>query len=142
MKKTGDSKITVETTIQLPAEKVWELWTAPEHITNWNFASDDWQCPHAENDLRPGGQFSSRMEAIDGSMGFDFSGVYDEVDPYQLIAYTMDDGRKVTIRFLEDGDETKIIETFESENTHTAGEQKKGWQSILNNFRSYAESER
>lgn len=140
MKNTERTKITVTTTVQRPAEKVWKLWTAPEYITKWNFASDDWQCPEAENDLRPSGTFRSRMEAKDGSMGFDFSGVYDEVTPYTLIVYTIDDGRRVKVLFSEQNGETNVTETFEAEDTHTLDQQKEGWQSILDNFKNYAET--
>ncbi len=88
-------KITVTATINANPEKVWEFWTQPEHITQWNNASDDWHTPFAENDLTVGGKFKSRMEAKDGSMGFDFGGVYDEVVPHQLISYSLEDGRTV-----------------------------------------------
>ncbi len=131
--------ITVHTTLNAPLEKVWKFWTQPEHITKWNNASDDWHTPHAENDLRTGGKFSSRMEAKDGSFGFDFSGVYDEVVEHQIIAYTMDDGRKVQVHFSELDGRTFIIENFEAESTNPVELQKGGWQAILNNFKKYAE---
>lgn len=140
MSLNNKTKVTVETTIQLSAPEVWDLWTNPDHITKWNFASDDWQCPKAENDLRPGGQFTSRMEAKDGSMGFDFSGIYSQVDPNRLITYTMDDRRNVTVKFSEERGQTKVTEIFETEGIHSVEEQKNGWQSILNNFKKYAES--
>ena len=132
--------IIVEATVKAPAEKVWELWTTPEHIKNWNKANDDWLTISAENDLRPGGKFVSRMEAKDGSMGFDFGGTYDEVKAHRLISYTLDDGRKVEIIFSTEGDTTKITERFEAENTNSAEMQKGGWQAILDNFKKYAES--
>ena len=132
-------KISVETTAGIPVEKVWEYWTAPEHITKWNFASDDWQTTDAENDLKAGGKFVSRMEAKDGSQGFDFSGTYNEIKLYELISYTMDDERKVEINFSRDGNSTKIVETFEAENENTVEMQRQGWQSILDNFKKYAE---
>ena len=91
--------ITVETTIKAPIEQVWEFWTTPEHIINWNFATDQWCCPSAKNDLRPGGEINWRMEAKDGSMGFDFMGTYDEIEQYKRIKYTLDDGRKTEISF-------------------------------------------
>lgn len=140
MSLNNKTKVTVETTIQLSAPEVWDLWTNPDHITKWNFASDDWQCPKAENDLRPGGRFTSRMEAKDGSMGFDFSGIYNQVDPNRLITYTMDDRRNVTVKFSEERGQTKVTEIFETEGIHSVEEQKNGWQSILNNFKKYAES--
>lgn len=132
--------ITVETIVQAPVTKVWECWTKPEHITKWNNASDDWHTPRAENDLRVGGKFLSRMEAMDGSMGFDFSGVYDEVKANELIAYTLDDHRKVKIIFTGNGTETTVTETFEAENENSVELQRFGWQAILDNFKKYTES--
>lgn len=139
MKKTK-TYVTVATTVNMPTKKAWALWTSPEHITNWNFASDDWQCPTAENDLRKGGKFVSRMEAKDGSAGFDFAGCYDEVILHKLITYTMDDGRKVRVTFDENEGKTKITEIFEAEESHTVDQQKTGWQLIMDNFKIYAES--
>ncbi len=133
-------KITIETMINAPIEKVWESWTAPIHIVKWNNASDDWHTPHATNDLRTGGSFTSRMEARDGSMGFDFGGTYDDVQLHSLIAYTLGDGRKVDIRFSEDNGQVKVLETFETEQTHPVEMQRMGWQSILDNFKKYTES--
>jgi uncharacterized protein YndB with AHSA1/START domain len=132
--------ITVENTVKAPVEKVWQFWTSPKHITKWNNASDDWHTPFAENDLRTGGKFLSRMEARDGSFGFDFGGVYDEVKTNELIAYTIGDGRKVKITFLPAGKETKVIETFEAENMNSIEMQRGGWQAILDNFKKYVES--
>ena len=134
------TKITIEAIISADVNKVWDYWTRPEHITKWNFASDDWHCPSAENDLRTGGKFSSRMEAKDGSMGFDFGGVYDEVIDKKKIAYTMGDGRKVTTIFEDLGDKNRVTTTFDAEKLHSAEFQKQGWQAILNNFRKYTES--
>jgi uncharacterized protein YndB with AHSA1/START domain len=133
------SRITVETTVHTPIEKAWRYWTEPEHITKWNNASDDWHTPFAENDLRVGGKFLSKMEAKDGSFGFDFSGVYDEVRINEGISYTLDDGRKVSITFISQEDETKIIETFESENINPIELQREGWQAILDNFKKHTE---
>jgi uncharacterized protein YndB with AHSA1/START domain len=132
--------ITVENTIDAPVEKVWELWTKPEHITKWNNASDDWHSPRAENDLRVGGSFSARMEAKDGSMGFDFGGIYDAVRKNEYIEYTLGDGRKVTISFSPVGNSTKLVESFEAENTHSVEMQQFGWQAILDNFKKYSEA--
>lgn len=140
METINQTKITVEATIKAAIKKVWELWTAPEHITKWNNASDDWHTPFAENDLRAGGKFLSRMEAKDGSFGFDFSGTYQQVKTNELIAYTIDDGRKVLINFTGKGNETKVVESFEAENTHSIEMQKKGWQAILDNFKKYVET--
>src|SRR5882757_7546064 len=109
MTTTETAIITVESTINAPVEKVWDYWNNPEHITKWCNASDDWHTPRAENDLRTGGTFSSRMEAKDGSMGFDFGGVYDEVRTHERIAYTLGDGRKVNIDFTSNGNETKLV---------------------------------
>ncbi|MEI6946386.1 SRPBCC family protein [Paraflavisolibacter sp. H34] len=134
------TQITVAATIQAPVAKVWEFWTTPEHILRWNSASEDWHTTKAENDLRTGGAFSSRMEAKDGSFGFDFGGVYDEVLPNERIAYTMGDGRTVTVSFTANGQETYVEETFDAETTHPADMQQAGWQSILDNFKRYAES--
>jgi len=132
--------VTVETIVQVPVEKAWIVWTTPEHIIQWNNASDDWHTPRAENDLRKGGRFLSRMEAKDGSMGFDFNGVYDEVITNQEISYTMEDGRKVNIRFVPEENGTKVIESFEAENTHPVEMQRAGWQAILDNYKKHAES--
>jgi uncharacterized protein YndB with AHSA1/START domain len=132
--------ITVEATIKAPVEKVWNYWSAPKHIVQWNNASDDWHTPRAENDLRTGGKFFSRMEAKDGSSGFDFSGVYDQVKKHELIAYSISDGRKVSVTFSGDKNKTKITETFEAENTHSIELQKTGWQAILDNFKKYVET--
>ncbi len=132
--------ITVATSVKAPIEKVWELWTTPEHIKNWNKANDDWHTPKAENDLRPGGKFVSRMEAKDGSMGFDFGGTYEEIKAKKLISYTLEDGRKVEIIFSPEGDTTKVTESFEAESTNPIEMQRDGWQAILDNFKIYAES--
>jgi uncharacterized protein YndB with AHSA1/START domain len=132
--------ITVVSTINAPVEKVWKIWTEPHHIIHWNNASEDWQTTRAENDLLPGGKFLSRMEARDGSFGFDFEGIYDEVIPRQLITYSLEDGRKVRIDFAEKGGQTTVTETFDAENTHPAEMQQAGWQAILDNFKKYAET--
>ena len=139
MSTENKSPITISSTINAPVNKVWEYWTKPEHITQWSSASDDWHTPRAENDLRTGGSFLSRMEAKDGSFGFDFGGVYDEVDTHKKIAYTMGDGRKVKIAFLPNGNQTEIHETFDPESENPIEMQQQGWQAILNNFKKYAE---
>jgi len=138
--ETTVTKITVETVVNAPVEKVWKFWSLPEHIKNWCAASDDWHAPKAENDLTVGGKFSTRMEAKDGSFGFDFGGVYDEVKTNELIEYTMGDGRKVEVHFTANGNETKVVETFDAENTHSIEMQQGGWQAILNNFKNYTEA--
>jgi uncharacterized protein YndB with AHSA1/START domain len=138
---TQDKQVlTVENTINAPVEKVWEYWTKPEHIIRWSTPSDDWHTPRAENDLKAGGNFLSRMEAKDGSVGFDFGGVYDAVTKNEYIEYTIGDGRKVKIIFKSDGNKTKITESFEAENTHSIEMQQGGWQAILDNFKKYAEN--
>lgn len=136
----GTINITIEAQIQAPIQKVWEHWTEPKHIVKWNHASDDWHTPHAENDLKAGGKFISRMEAKDGSFGFDFVGVYDEILPHKIIAYTMEDGRKAKINFTANGRQTHVSTTFEAENQNPIEMQKGGWQAILNNFKKYTES--
>lgn len=132
--------ITVENTVNAPVEKVWEYWTKPEHITQWCNASDDWHAPRAENDLRVGGSFSTRMEAKDGSFGFDFGGIYDVVRANEYIEYTLGDSRKVNITFSANGKTTKVVESFEAENTHSVDMQRGGWQAILDNFKKYTEA--
>jgi uncharacterized protein YndB with AHSA1/START domain len=140
METTEKTSITVETLVKSPVEKVWKYWSAPEHITKWNNASEDWHTPRSENDLRVGGKFNTRMEAKDGSFGFDFGGVYDEVKTNELISYTMGDGRKVKVTFKGNNNETKVTETFEAESTNPIEMQRSGWQSILDNFKKYTES--
>ena len=138
--ETGEKvTITVETTVHAPVNKVWEYWTEPQHITKWSFASDDWHAPNAENDLRVGGKFLTRMEAKDGSFGFDFGGVYDEVRINEFISYTLGDGRKVTVTFISQENDTKVIEAFEAEATHSIEQQQAGWQAFLDNFKKYSE---
>ncbi|SRX75959.1 SRPBCC family protein [Aequorivita antarctica] len=133
------TKITVESTVNAGPKKVWEYWNQPKHITNWNFASPNWHCPKVTNDLRVGGKLSSRMEAKDGSFGFDFNVIYDEVVPQNKISYTMEDGRKSTTTFEELGGKTKVITTFDSESENPLEMQRSGWQAILDNFKKYTE---
>ena len=133
------TKITVSETIAAGSQKVWDYWTAPEHIPNWNFAADDWHCPSAENDLRVGGTYSARMEAKDGSFGFDFEAVYDEVIDKKKITYTMTDGRQATTLFENIDGKTKVTTTFDAENENPVDMQKDGWQAIMNNFKKYVE---
>lgn len=131
--------ITIETMVNAPVEKVWQNFTSPAHITKWNNASDDWHTPSAENDLRVGGKFTYRMEAKDGSFGFDFWGIYNEVTPNEYIGYTMGDGRIAKIYFSIEGSKTKIVETFEAETENSIALQKGGWQATLDNFKKYTE---
>ena len=140
MESNKKEEITIQTTVKAPLEKVWRHWTEPTHIQNWNFASDNWHTTSAQNDLRVGGKFLSRMEAKDASFGFDFGGTYDEVRMQECIAYTLDDGRKVKTIFLSKEDEIQIITQFEAENTHTIQQQQQGWKAILDNFKKYTEA--
>ena len=137
--KQEDREIHVQTVVQAPVDKVWRYWTDPKHITQWNYANPEWHSPAAENDLRKGGKFSYRMEAKDGSTGFDFEGVYDKVEKYRQIAYTIEDGRKVNIEFSEDENGTVVNESFEAESTYSLEMQKTGWQAILDTFKNYVE---
>jgi len=140
MTTTEKTSVTIEATINAPVEKVWACWTAPQHIVNWCSASQDWHVPKAENDVRPGGKFLTRMEAKDGSMGFDFGGVYDDVIENELIQYTMGDSRRVKVVFTGNGHQTKLIETFDAESENPVEMQRAGWQSILDNFKKYTET--
>jgi uncharacterized protein YndB with AHSA1/START domain len=135
------TQITVETTVDVPVEKAWKYWNEPDHITKWCSATPEWHTPWSKNDLRAGGSFSSRMEAKDGSMGFDFAGIYDEVKTNELIAYTMGDGRKVRITFSGNGNSTHISETFDTEAQNPVEMQRGGWQAILDNFKKYTETQ-
>ena len=139
MDSTNKPIITIETVVDVPVQKALTIWTTPEHITKWNAASDDWHTPSAENDLRIGGKFSYRMEAKDGSFGFDFYGTYDDVIEHKKIAYTISDVRKVEILFDAQGNSTKITESFEAENVNPLEMQQRGWQAILDNYKKYAE---
>ncbi len=134
------AKITVSITTPITLETAWQVWTNPEHIVNWNFASDDWCAPRASNDLKNGGTFSYRMEAKDGSFGFDLNGTYTNLKPLELIEYLLEDGRKVSILFESKDNETHIIQTFEAENQNPIELQQNGWQAIMNNYKKYAES--
>ncbi len=140
MSKSRNTIVTVETTVLVAIEKAWELFTKPEHIINWNFATDEWHCPSAVNEFKPGGKFVWRMEAKDGSMGFDFSGIYENIILNKRIAYKLDDDRQVTIYFSELAQGTKVIETFDPENNNPIDIQREGWQAILENFKKYAEA--
>jgi uncharacterized protein YndB with AHSA1/START domain len=139
METKQNQKVTIKTTVKAPIDKVWKYWTQPEHITKWNTASEDWHSPRAVNDVRIGGLFNIRMEARDGSQGFDFGGTYDNIKPNKYIGYKMDDGRGVTVNFDSDGKETIIIESFDPESQNPVEMQRTGWQSILDNFKKYTE---
>lgn len=139
MKKQDRIKIVISSIVKSPVARVWDLWTKPSHIMHWNSASADWHTTYAETDLRKGGKFLSRMEAKDGSFGFDFSGKYTKVELNKCIEYTLDDKRVVEVLFNSEGNNTIITETFEAERENSEELQKTGWQAILNNFKKYAE---
>jgi uncharacterized protein YndB with AHSA1/START domain len=131
--------ITVQTIVNAPMAKVWDCWNKPEHITGWAFASDDWEAPAAENDLRVGGKFKTVMAAKDKSTSFDFTGTYTAVREKELIEYDIDDGRHVKVEFTELPEGVKVIETFEPENENPEEMQRSGWRAILDNFKKYVE---
>ena len=133
--------ITVQAVINAPVGQVWKLYTEPEHVMKWNNASNDWHTPRAENDLKVGGKFLYRMEAKDGSSGFDFDGIFEQVIANELIVYSISDGRKVEVTFTKDDNaRTKMATTFEAESTNPIEMQRDGWQAILNNFKIYVET--
>ena len=136
----SNKSVTINTSVNASLEKAWESWTLPQHITHWNFASNDWHCPSSTVDLKTGGRFSSRMEAKDGSFGFDFWGIYDEIVPLTLIRSTMGDGRKMEVRFTAEKNTVLVTESFETEDQNTADRQREGWQAILDNYKSYTET--
>ncbi len=132
--------IAVEAAVNAPIQKVWQCWTIPLHIMQWNNASADWHCPKAENDLRIGGKFFYTMAAKDGSMSFDFGGIYDDILENELIMVTLGDGRKWKITFASIGDVTEVVENFEAEDANPIELQQAGWQAILNNFKKHTET--
>lgn len=131
--------ITISVVVTAPLRAVWDCFTNPTHVVHWNNASDDWHTPQATNDLRVGGSFTYRMEAKDGSVGFDFTGIYDEVIQNQRIHYTMEDGREVRVEITEEDNAVRIVEIFDPENENPLDMQKAGWQAILENFKKYVE---
>ncbi len=132
-------KITVSTLAHAPLQEVWRAYTTPEDIMQWNAASSDWHTTAAAVDLRAGGKFSSRMEAKDGSFGFDFEGVYTRVVPQQLIEYAFGD-RAAVVEFAEEADGVTVTVTFDGETTHSEEQQRTGWQAILDNFARHVEA--
>lgn len=134
------NEITIQASINAPIEKVWKYWNEPTHITKWCSASPEWHAPAAENDLKVDGKFTTTMAARDGSMSFDFWGIYESVQPNELIEYTMGDGRKARIVFSNSGESTNIVESFEPESENSREMQQAGWQAILNNFKLYTEN--
>ncbi|MBL7923345.1 MAG: SRPBCC family protein, partial [Bacteroidia bacterium] len=139
MSSDQKTSIRVSALIEAPVQAVWNFWTHPFHILKWNQASDDWFTPYAENDLREGGKFLSRMEARDGSMGFDFEGTYEKVVPHTEIVYSLADDRRIQVLFEEEGPSTRVTEIFDAENENPVEMQEAGWQAILNNFKKYVE---
>ncbi len=135
-----NEKVTVQTIVNAPVTKVWQYFTEPEHVMVWNHASDDWQCPRAENNLVAGGTFSYRMEAKDGSFGFDFGGTYTDVIPQQRIAYSLADERKIEVLFEQKENQVQVTEIFDAETVNPIEMQKNGWQAILDNFKQHVES--
>lgn len=136
----NQTKVTISTTIAAERSKVWEYYTQPKHITQWNFADPSWHCPSAENDLTVGGRYVARMEARDGSFGFDFEAFYDRIIVRQELTYTMADGRVATTTFTDMNNETSVITIFDAENENPIEMQQQGWQAILDNFKKYVES--
>lgn len=135
------TKITVKTTVSASPKKAWDYYTRPEHITKWNFADDSWHCPNAENDMRVGGRYRARMEANDGSAGFDFEAIYKEIANGKKFTYEMTDGRLVNVSFEDVGGNTEVTVTFDAEAENPAEMQKQGWQAILDNFKKYTEND-
>lgn len=134
------TKITVSATVDVPVARVWQAWNTPSDIMKWNAADPSWHCPSSENDLAVGGRFKNRMEARDGSFGFDFEGTYEMIELNKEITYVMDDGRKATTLFTEQNGKTSIETTFDAETENDVEMQKQGWQAILNNFANYVQS--
>lgn len=134
------TKISVQTVVASNPQKAWDYYTQPEHITKWNFASDDWHCPSASNDLRVGGKYNARMEAKDGSWGFDFEAIYSNIDNGKRFTYVMGDGRAADVAFEGQGNNTAVTVTFDAEDQNPAEMQKAGWQAILDNYKKYTEA--
>ncbi|HQT23904.1 MAG: activator of HSP90 ATPase [Sphingobacteriales bacterium 17-39-43] len=132
-------KIIIQAIVSADIEKVWDYYTRPEHITKWNFASEDWQCPHASNDMRVGGKYIARMEAKDGSFGFDFEAVYDQIIVGKRFNFTMPDGREVRVTFKDADGKTEVSISFDAETENSIELQRQGWQAILDNFKKYTE---
>ena len=134
------SKVIIQANVSANIKKVWEYYTQPAHITKWNFATDDWMCPDASNDMRIGGKYIARMEAKDGSFGFDFEAVYNEISDGEKFTYVMPDNREVNVIFNQNGDAIEVTVKFDAETENPIELQREGWQSILNNFKKYTET--
>ncbi len=132
--------ITVKTQVRASLQKVWEAFTNPKHIVNWNFASSEWHAPSATVDFKAGGKFKHRMEAKDGSFGFDLGGTFTNIKNEESVEYALDDGRKVAVTFSDKSDGVEVIQMFEPETQNDESLQRDGWQAILNNFKAYAET--
>jgi uncharacterized protein YndB with AHSA1/START domain len=141
MKTAEKTKITIQVTVNAPLSKVWNVWTTPAEIVKWNSPSPEWHSPRAEHELKAGGTFNYRMEARDGSMGFDFGGVFDVVKPNAQLDYTIGDGRKVTTTFTAVNEGTRIVQTFEAEDQNPIEMQRGGWQAIMDSFKAYTETQ-
>ncbi len=133
------AQVTIRATVDAPVDKVWQYYTMPEHITGWNFASDDWHCPSASNDLQVGGRYIARMEARDGSFGFDLEAIYQTITPGNAFTHIMTDGRSVSVDMLASESQTEVVVSFEAEDQHPLEIQRAGWQAILDNFKRYTE---
>ncbi|MCC9603728.1 SRPBCC family protein [Stieleria sp. JC731] len=133
-------EISIETTVDAPIDQVWKAWVTPSDITRWNFASDEWCCPTAQIELVVGGQFSYRMEAKDGSIGFNFEGTFTVIEPQSLIKYALADARIVEVKFVQTDSGVRVVETFDAEDEHSAEQQRQGWQCILDNFKLHTEN--
>lgn len=136
------TKINVTAIVNAPIETVWDAWNTPSDIMQWNSADPNWHCPASENDVRVNGKFKNRMEAKDGSFGFDFEGIYDKVELFKELAYSMNDGRKVRTVFTEKDGKTTLSTVFDAESENEVEVQKQGWQAILNSFVKYVESKK
>ena len=134
--------ITISCEVIVTIDRAWAYWTDPAHIVHWNHASEEWSCPKAESDLVEGGKYKFRMEAKDGSMGFDFSGTFIKIDAPNFLSYDLDDGRMVEVSFQDNGTNTSVVEKFQPDPSHDIALQKAGWQAILNNFKIYAEGKK
>ena len=135
-------KITVETVVKAGLNQVWDAWNNPADIKQWNSAQDDWHTTRSTVDLRDGGKFAARMEAKDGSAGFDFEGTYTRVVPHKTIEYRMSDGREVSVEFVERAGSVVVRETFDPETENPPELQRQGWQAILENFKRHVEAKR
>jgi uncharacterized protein YndB with AHSA1/START domain len=132
--------VTVAVSVQASPERAWKAFTSPTSVTEWNFASTDWYCPRAQNDLREGGTFCYRMEARDGSFGFDFEGRFLELSPPARLRYSLGEDREVVVQFTQEGERTLVSQSFTPESIHSLEQQRVGWQSILENYKKHVET--